>query len=417
MSGLRRVLAVLALLASAAPAQAAPRPLAYSQFGVGSSALAGDVAIFTRGSGVYTVPAAGGAPRRVLSFPDEAALPALAASPARAAIAVIDDDRSQVFSGPPTGPWTAVGAPARTFALQVDDDRLFTFTFGTTIDTSSVTVRDPDPHTVPVPTGRDAVGAVFAGDLVAYATDDRFVVRDWRTGAQRTAAELPDFAASIDLREDGHALVATDDGELFDVPAGGIPRRIARAAGKPRFAGEHIVFVRGPRPSGVGALRVIDPSGRVRAFGVPTTRLGDFTTDGTRVLWEANGCLLIAPVTDRIARAPDPGPCPRAELTRVDGPNPSLSRTVPVTLRCVAAPRNCRGTFRLRAEGAALNPPRRFSIPAGRARRFTVKLSGHGYRGLSQLVARDDGALVRIEARINGHRVRPTGPDILVEPG
>ena len=161
---------------------------------------------------------------------------------------------------------------ALAFAIQVDGDRLFTFVFGSTIDSSSVTVRDPDPHAVPFPAGRDAVGAVFAGDLVAYATDDRFVVRDWRTGAQRTVAKLPDLAASIDLRDDGRALVATDDGELFDVPPGGVPRRIARSARNPRFAGEHIVFVRGPAPDGTGGLRVIDPSGRVRAFGVPTTR-------------------------------------------------------------------------------------------------------------------------------------------------
>ncbi len=415
MSGLRRVLVVLTFLVCAAPAQAAPRPLAYSQFGMGSSALAGDVAIFTRGSGVYTVPAAGGAPRRVLSFPDEAALPALAASPARAAVAVIDGDRGQVFSGPPAGPWTAVGAPDRTFALQVDDDRLFTFVFGTTIDESSVTVRDPDPRTLPFPAGRDALGAVFAGDLVAYATDDRLVVRDWRTGAQRTAATLSGFVAWIDLRDDGRALVGTDDGELFDVPAGGVPRRIARDAGKPHFAGEHIVFVRATGPSGVGALRVLDPSGRVRAFGVPTTRLGGFTTDGTRVLWEASGCLFVAPVTDPMAAAPGPGPCPRSELTRDDGPNPKLARTIPVTLRCVAAPGTCRGTLQLKAE-SVLNAPRRFAIPAGRARRFNVRLSARGYRALSRLVASDDGALVTIHARIDGHRVRPSGPDILVEP-
>jgi hypothetical protein len=291
----------------------------------------------------------------------------------------------------------------------VDDDRLFTFVFGTTIDSSAVTVRDPDPRTLPCPAGRDAVGAVFAGDLVAYATDDRFVVRDWRTGAQRTAAKLSDFAASIDLRDDGRALVGTDDGELFDVSPGGIPRRIARAAGKPRFAGEHIVFVRG------GALRVIDPSRRVRAFGVPTTRLGAFTTDGTRVLWEANGCLFVAPVTDPMAAAPGPGPCPRSELTRVDGPNPRLARTIPLTLRCVTAPRTCRGTLQLKAE-SLLNAPRRFAIPAGRARRFNVRLSQRGYRALSRLVADDAGALVTIHARIDGHRVRPSGPDILVEP-
>ncbi len=415
MIGLRRLLVVLVLLACAAPAQAAPRSLAYSQFGV-RSALAGDLALFTRGSGAYAVPTAGGPARRIFFFAAEAEVPRLAASPTRAAISVERDERIQVFSGPPSGPWAELDRAGSAVGLQVDGDRLYTFSFGTTIETSSITVRDPDPHTVPFPAGRDAIGADFAGDLVAYETGNRLIVRDWRTGAQRTAAKLPDdFVASIDLRDDGRAVVATDEGELFDVPPGGVARRLARNAGKPRFAGEHIVFVRGPGPSGVGALRVIDPSGRVRAFGVPTTRLGDFTTDGSRVLWEANGCLMIAPVTDPIARAPGPGPCPRGELTRVDGPNPRLARAIPVTLRCVAAPRTCRGTLQLKAEGL-LNAPRRFAIPAGRARRFAVRLSERGYRALSRLVASDDGALVTIHARIDGHRVRPSGPDILVEP-
>jgi hypothetical protein len=58
----------------------------------------------------------------------------------------------------------------------------------------------------------------------------------------------------------------------------------------------------------------------------------------------------------------------------------------------------------------------RLPCRSGRTRGLTVRLSARGYRSLSRLVARDGGALVRIEARIDGHRVRPTGPDILVEP-
>ena len=257
LSGLRRILVVLVLvlLASAAPAQAAPRPLAYSQSGM-RSALAGDLAIFTRGSGAYAVPTAGGPARRILSFSAEAASAATGGvghsrghhdrqrrARARARPGVHGAARAA------PGPSSMVRRPS----LQVDGDRLYTLALGSTIDSSSVTVRDPDPHTVPFPTGRDAIGAVFAGDLVAYATDDRFVVRDWRTGAQRTVAELPDRAASIDLRDDGRALVATDDGELLDVPPGGVPRRIARSARNPRFAGEHIVFIRGPRPTAPAA--------------------------------------------------------------------------------------------------------------------------------------------------------------------
>ena len=289
-------------------------------------------------------------------------MPRLSASPTRAAFTVVNDGTAQVFSGPPAGPWTAVGPHSLTFALQVDGDRLFTFEFRETIDDTTVTVRDPDPHVVPLPGGR----AGARGRLRRRPGGPRDGRRTRRArlahggGAHRREA-APTSVASIDLRDDGRALVATDEGELFDVPPGGSPLAGSPAQpGSARFAGEHIVFRRGG-----GALRVIDPGGRVRAFGVRSTRLGEFTTDGTRVLWEANGCLLVAPVTDPAAAAPEPGPCPRSELTRVDGPNPRLRRTIPVTLRCVAAPRTCRGTLRLKADGALLNRAAAVRDPRG----------------------------------------------------
>jgi hypothetical protein len=84
------VVAVLVLLASVAPAQAAPRPLAYSQSQI-ESALAGDLAVYTRGSSGYAVPTADGPARRILSFGNDTQLSRISASPTRAAIAVIDD--------------------------------------------------------------------------------------------------------------------------------------------------------------------------------------------------------------------------------------------------------------------------------------------------------------------------------------
>ena len=94
-------------------------------------------------------------------------------------------------------------------------------------------------------------------------------------------------------------------------------------------------------------LRVIEPSGRIRRFGAPTASLYGFATDGSRVVWVANGCLLVDDVSAPPAAAPGPGPCARSELALPAQPGPHLARTLPVVLRCVAAPRACRGTLRL----------------------------------------------------------------------
>ena len=101
---------------------------------------------------------------------------------------------------------------------------------------------------------------------------------------------------------------------------------------------------------------MIEPGGRIRAFGVPTRNLEDVVTDATRVLWQANGCLLVAPVTEPAATAPGAGPCARAELELPGRPNPKLRRTLHVRLRCVAAPGRCRGTLQLRASRPGRSP-------------------------------------------------------------
>jgi hypothetical protein len=66
--------------------------------------------------------------------------------------------------------------------------------------------------------------------------------------------------------------------------------------------------------SGSAGIRILGPSGAAQRFGVRTERLERFVSDGRNVLWSANGCLPLAPVTDGPASAPDAGPCPRAEI-------------------------------------------------------------------------------------------------------
>ena len=76
-------------------------------------------------------------------------------------------------------------------------------------------------------------------------------------------------------------------------------------------AGERVLFF---RKDGIG---VFERNGARRRFGVRTERLERFVTDGTNVLWSANGCLLLAPITDPATRAPGPGPCARSEAARL----------------------------------------------------------------------------------------------------
>ena len=53
-------------------------------------------------------------------------------------------------------------------------------------------------------------------------------------------------------------------------------------------------------------LRVLDPDGRVRRLGPRTWTLARFTTAASRVVWAANGCLLVDDAGAPPAAAPDP---------------------------------------------------------------------------------------------------------------
>jgi hypothetical protein len=155
----------------------------------------------------------------------------------------------------------------------------------------------------------------------------------------------------------------------------------------------------------------------VRAFGTPTEEPGDFVTDERRVLWTANDCLLIADVTEPAARTPAAGPCPRSEVMIDDAnANPNLARTLPVVVRCVAAPTRCRGTLKVRLglTRTVLNRPTRYRIAAGERERLQVRLTERGYRALRKKVARERGALVRVTPRgVDGDT---TYNDLLVLP-
>jgi hypothetical protein len=419
----RRILTALIFLTVAAPALAAPRPLTRIS-GLSEFALAGEQILVSRTQGanlrVFAFPVTGGAARQVFSFdaPNGLRLESarLAASAQRAALTItmVKSFRDnigavQAFAGPVGGGWSELQPftelrpihPGFDFNIQVDGERIFTLESRGGFGDPRIVVRDPDAHEVAFASSEEATFATFAGDFVAYRTraadesvDDRdfgdvLVVRDWRTRAVMSSADLQDDIGSIALRPDGRVAATTDGGALYEVRPGAPPRLLTRRGGSVTYAGDSLVYRSG------GGLRVIEASGRIRRFGAPTASLYGFATDGSRVVWEANGCLLVDDVSAPPAAALGPGPCPRSELALPAQPGPHLAHTLPVVLRCVAAPRACRGTLRLStadegtlAHKEAISRRVRFSIPAGHARRLSVPLTGRGYRILRRNVER-----------------------------
>jgi hypothetical protein len=448
----RCVLIAIGLFAVAAPAHAEPRALTRIS-GLSEMAPAGEQILFTRMHGatlsVFTIPVTGGARRPVFSFDVPKGLrfesAGLAASAQRAALTItlVRSSRDAVrtvlaFAGPVGGGWSgmppftdphATQLPNLIERVQVDGERVVTTETRDGFDDLRVVVRDPDPHEVAFASDDEASLATFAGDLVAYRAaapgelvegrdvGNLLVVRDWRTGAIVSSADLQSDVGPIALRSDGRVAAATGDG-LYELRPGTPPRLLVRRAGPVAYAGDALVY------SASDGLRVIEPSGSVRRFGAPTASLGSFATDGSRVFWEANGCLLVDDVSAPPAAAPGPGPCPRSELALVQSVSPHFARTFPVVLRCVSAPRACRGVLRLNTADdetlahtrtRAISRPLRFSIPAGHARRFHVRLSARGYRIMRRSVARANAdkdefprhAIVIVDARTDESRRFP----------
>lgn len=415
-------MSALLLLGFAAPAHADPRALARTA-GVLAVAPGGDQVLVAQARGtnlrVVSIPLAGGAARPVFSFDSPNGLvpvsASLSASAQRAALILEmgpdprEPEAVQTFAGPLAGGWvtlqplTRLSSPGavRPVRQQADGDRLFTTEYQG--EGTRVVVRDPDPREVAFTEGESEYAARFAGDLVATSVvgeeSSRLVVRDWRTGVFTTSTEIPDGISFLALRPDGHAAALTFDGALYEASPGGPARRLASDGGSAMaYAGDALVHDPG------GQLRAIDLGGRPRAFGVPTETLEGFATEGSQVVWIANGCLLADDVGAPAAAAPGPGPCVRAELT-LDGHEPDLylTRRLPVALHCVAAPKACRGKLRLGIglpyETKPIGGRVPFLIPAGEARSVRVALTCRGYRMMLRELRREARAVVTVDAR------------------
>ena len=353
----------------------------------------------------------------------------LGASDTTAAVVVVMETRrmviglAQAFAGPVGGPWPALGPVRRVRGreffpghVEVDGPRAFVWEARSDLSETRYVVHEAGQEPLEVSRSRRAVGGVFAGDLVAFGVPEprrtgdgeaaRLVVQEWRTGTERASMLIPGGVVGLDLRPDGRAVIGEDGGGLVEMAPGGTAlRQLSRDGKDPVYAGDRVVFFREGRREGDERLAVVEPSGEVRPFGVPTARMEGYDADDRRVLWAAHGCLLVADLSEPAAAAPGPGICPRTELVMEDEAVPRVGRDrrVRLVLRCVAAPEpGCRGTVRLRLDDVrgspAAAPPKRFRIPAGRRRRIVVRLTRRGYRALRREAKGEFGGAFQVRA-------------------
>jgi len=382
-----------------------------------SVALAGQTALFSLGPEfhfrVLSVPVDGSAPAKDLVRLTGAEDMYISASPQRAAFVYLGPGRNDqyVLTGPPAGPFKKApessGGGSPPYGATVDHDNLFTIEEapGDPFSFRHVVI---EPGMCPRPLGLpgDANTLAYDGDLIAYNNGDTNVtVHNWRTGVDR-AVILPDSPDWLDVRADGSLVVSTHSG-IYTAAPDRPPVLLSRTGERAQFAGERIVYASSTFPAGrIRRLYAVDAGASPRKIGVPTAWLGSFIADADRVLWIANGCLLVADLSAPVATAPQAGPCARSEVA-VIGYNAPIrrDRTVQVRLLCVAAPRVCRGTLHVTLPNKAGRSTNvRFSIPAGGCATVAPHLSAAAYAA-----ARRDETDLGVGLLVRGVTVDPGG--------
>ena len=248
------VLTALVLFTAVAPAHAAPRALTRTS-GVLAFAPAGEQVLVARVQGrnlrVFAIPLTGGAGRQVFSFDAPDGLrpqsAALAASAQRAALTIeMGEEPDEVrrradLRRTGGGRLERAAAVHRGSAAPTRSRRCGSrWTASASSPPSPVATTCASSCATPILTrwrsrpASSSSTATFAGDLVASVRSggdedsNMLVVRDWRTGAVVTSADLQDGIDSIALRPDGRAAVTTYEGGLYEVRPGALPRLLAR---------------------------------------------------------------------------------------------------------------------------------------------------------------------------------------------
>jgi hypothetical protein len=382
--------ALLATVALAPPASAAPIPIRHDPDATAIALAGPDVIVMSErprhGLTVVAIPRAGGKVRTLLSV-REANAGSVAASPQRVAATVEIDARRgrpaehRVYSGPPSGPLRVVrrtrdpdGEAWTPSAISVDGDRLllveqipeYGFTDDEDLDAGDVRVNILDASGwTPVPwTTSTRVPVAIAGTYAAVAA---YSPRRLELAALATGTPLAtltgELVNAVDLAADGRIAAGMQSG--IEIATTGQPQFNVPNSGRlttPRFAGSSIATLDDARDG----LTLVGPDAAHTSLGPPSRVRTDVDADERGVAWLFNGCLRYAPL-DKPASAPRKDPCPKSELALYTiGPESKLrGNRARVAVRCVAsATGRCRGRLVARLDyGTPIVGRGRFNIP------------------------------------------------------
>ena len=413
-------LALLAAALAAAPASAAgPVPLLASRT-VQDVAVAGPDVIVTRDGPLGTVrvdalPTGGGPARSLLRTAPRGeewdAFTAAAASPQRVAVVAFllspkGESVSQLYSGPPNGPLGLVeqvreGSGWEPDDVSVDGDRVLVLEEKGEESRLRLFVPGAAPRVVPV-TAPVTGYFEFAGQRVAFESDERVVLADLATGSRLLSARH-DSLFSLDVAADGRIVTDGDDIGVYTIMPSGLRQGVpdGEFLMNPRFAGDAITALE-DMPSGADRPVVLAPDAiHPHAIGLPSNFIETVDADATGMTWIANGCVLYATL-DAVAPAePPPGPCARAEVLVEQSSVTIRGRGLRLFAECIAATAaGCDGTVTVRERG--IRGRGAFHAAPGKRQRFTLRFTRRSVRIIRREVRENEDAFVGLTTRLTG---------------
>ncbi len=360
------VVAVLATVALATPASAAPIPIRHDRDAIAIALAGPDVLVASEsvrhGSKLVALPRTGGKARTLLSVPNAGLTldqSILAASAQRVALMVDIDERKghpsehRVYSGPPSGPLRLVrrtldpnGDAWTPVAVSVDGDRLLLVE---AIPEYSDDDEEEEPQdagqiraqildssgwtTVPWASGV-RVPVPIAGPYAAVVAfgPKRVEVADFATGAPLTTlnAPWPEIGLTVDLAADGRIAAVMEDGietASLGQPAQTMPN--SKWLAFPHFAGGSLAVFDDKRQT----LDLIGGDGKPKPLGPRSLIHTDMETDEQGIAWLFNGCVRYEPFGKSAAHG---NVCPTSEVALwTIGPSSKLrGNTATAGTRC-----------------------------------------------------------------------------------
>jgi hypothetical protein len=391
------IVAVLATVALAPPAGAAPIPIRHDRDATAIALAGPDVLVASEsvrhGTKLVALPRTGGKARTLLTVPsagltfDESGL---AASAQRVALMVEIDERKghptehRVYSGPPSGPLRLVrrtldpnGDAWTPVAVSVDGDRLllveaipeYSDDDEEPQDAGQIRAQILDSSgwtTVPWANGV-RVPVAIAGPYAAVAAfgPKRVEVTDLATGAPLATlnAPWPETGLTIDLEADGRIAAVLQDG-IETASLGQAARTLpdSKLLAFPHFAGGSLAVFDDARDS----LELIGAAGKPKTLGPPSLIRTDMDADEQGVAWLFNGCVRYARFGKSTAHG---NACPTSEVALwTIGPSSKLrGNTATAQVKCVASVSGrCRGRLVARSDiGKPIIGRGTFDIPVG----------------------------------------------------